>query len=253
MTARAAGTIILAEGHTIDCAAVSKKRQILDEISIDAVLGNIKEWAHAGEFAKPIDADYFGNAGISDAYDAAVARKDWATVDRLILDTLAQNHSKYGRALDAEAWMQAFSGRLCSEVEKARAVFRWLDPSELQSYLGGTFVSRIEDDLTRRGFKALSMNQHLKFLSRKVMMKVPLDYDTRRRIKCVRYTSLPRQIEAGDERIEDAKNSSNASEAEVRVADGTPVPAGTTFTVQQGAPVNRRVVGLLKEMYSVKH
>ena len=119
--------------------------------------------------------------------------------------------------------------------------------------MGGTFESRIEDDLTRRGFKALSMNPRLKFLSRKVKMEVPLGYDVRRRVNCVRYTSLPRQIEAKDERIEDAKNSSNATEAEVRVPDGTPIPAGTTFTVQEGASVDRRVVGRLKEMYSVKH
>ena len=101
MTARGAGTIILAEGHTIERAAVSKKRQILDEVSIDAVLGNIKTLAHANEFVKPLDAGYFGSAGISDAYNAAAARKDWATVDRLVLDALAESHSRYGRVLDA--------------------------------------------------------------------------------------------------------------------------------------------------------
>ena len=253
MTALNTNTIMLAEGHAIDRAAVHEKRLVLDDLHIGAVLGMARAKAKVGKFVSSPDAGYFGSASASDAYHAVVARKDWATVDQLILDALARDRAIYDKFLDAEEWMQAFSGRLCAEAEAAHGAYRWMDPPELESYLGGTFESRVEDDLTRRGFKALSMNPALKFLLRKVMMEVPLDSGMRRNVRCIRYTALPRQVEARDERIEDAKNVVNVKEAEVRVPDGTPVPAGTTFTVQQNAPVDKRVIAALKEMYVVRH
>lgn len=70
------------------------------------------------------------------------------------------------------------------------------------------------------------MNPRLRFLSRKVMMEVPLDHGMRGHVKCVLYTSLPREMKARDERIADVKNAFGANEAEVRVPDGTPVPQG---------------------------
>ena len=202
--------------------------------------------------SESLDADYFGSAAISSAYHGAAARKDWPTVDLLVLDALARNQSKYDRLLDAEEWMQAFSGRLCAEAETAHAVYRWMDPPKMESYLGGTFESRAEDDHTQRGFKALSVNPKLKFLLREVMMAVPLNQEIRRRVKCVRYTSLPREVEARGERITDDKTSLYVNEAEVRVSDGTPVPPGTTFTIERGAPVDERVVRMLGKMYAVK-
>ena len=229
MTAGAAGAIVLAEGHAIDRAAVDRKRRILNGLPIAAVLLRTRVWAKASVPVKLLDVDYFGSVSIFYAYRAAVACKDWPTVDRLVLDALARKPSAYDRLLDAEEWMQAFSGRLCAEAETAHAAYRWIDPPELESYLGGTFESRVEDDLTRRGFKALSMSHDLKFLLRKVMMAVPLDC-MRGRIKCVRYTCLPRKLKARNERIEDAKSALNAVEAEVRAPDGTAVPSGTVFT-----------------------
>ena len=96
------------------------------------------------------------------------------------------------------------------------------------------------------------MNPNLKFLSRKVMMAVPLSHGMRRHVKCVRYTALPRQVKAMDERISDEKNAANAREVEIRVPDGTQIPAGTTIAVQQDAAVDKRVIAMLRERYAVK-
>ena len=135
----------------------------------------------------------------------------------------------------------------------ARAAFRWIDPPELQSYLGGVFESRMEDNRTRRGFKALTINPGLKFLWRKVMMTIPLNLDMRKCVKCVRYTTLPRQVKVEDERIADEMTAANVNEAEIRVPDGTAVPVEAIFTVQHDALVDKRVVSMLKEMYIVRY
>ena len=124
---------MLAEGHAIDCAAVDKKRRILDDLSIDAVLDMSDGWSNAEVSTKSFDADWFGSATTSNACRAAASRKDRQAVDRPILDALGLNHSKYGRVLDAEECMQAFTGRLCAEVETAHAAYRWMDPPELES------------------------------------------------------------------------------------------------------------------------
>ena len=253
MTAYTTNTIALAEGHTIEGAAVYKKRRILDDLSISAVLGNASILTSIRVSKKLPVAVRFADVTNSDAYRAAVSRKDWMVVDRLILDVLARSRVDYARLLDAEEWMHAFSGRLCAEAKTAHAAYRWMDPPELDSYLGGTFESRVEGDHTRRGFKALSMNPSLNFLFRKVKMTVPLNCDMRRYIKCIRYTTLPRQVEVEDERITDEKGGGNANEAEIRVPDGTPVPVGTTFTARQSAPVDKRVIVNLNEMYAVEH
>lgn len=253
MTTYSTGTIMLAEGHTIESSVVYKRQKLLDDLPIKAVLDQIKAVASVDALTEVLDRSHFGSMITSEAYRTAVARKDWAVADLLVLDTLAQNRAVYARVLDTEAWMLAFSGRLCAEVETAHAAFRWLDPPELESYLGGTFESRVEDNRARRGFKALSMNPSLKFFLRKVTMTVPLDRGIRRRVKCVRYTTLPRQVKVEDERITDAMAGANVSEAEIRVPDATPVPAGTTFTVGHDAQVDRRVIAMLKEMYTVKY
>lgn len=253
MTAHSAGTITLAEGHTIEGAAVYKKRQLLDDLPIEVVLGQTKAAASVDALTELLDGSRFANMVISDAYRTAVARKNWMLVDRLILDALELNRDVYAKVLDAEAWMYAFSERLCAEVETAHMAFRWLDPPELESYMGGTFESRVEDNRARRGFKALSMNSSLNFLSRGIMMTVPLNRNMRRRVRCVRYTTLPRQVKAEDERIEDAMTATNTSEAEIRVPDGTPVPSGTTFTVGRDVRVDRRVIDMLGEMYAVNY
>ena len=131
---------------------------------------------------------------------------------------LAATPSNYNTVLDVEEWMRAFSGRLCSEAGTARSAYRWLDPPELESYANGTFESRVEGDHTRRGFKALSMNPGLNFDMRSVVLKVPLDHVIRKSIRCVPYTIMPRDIDAPDERISDAKNMAFVAEAEVQGA-----------------------------------
>ena len=172
MTVHTAGTIALAEGHTIESAVVHKKRRLLDDLPIETVLRQVKVVAGVDALSELLDRSRFEGGVISDAYRAAAARKDWMEVDQLALDALARNRAVYAKVLDAEAWMYAFSGRLCTEAETAHAAFRWIDTTELQSYLGGTFESRVEDNLARRGFKALSINSSLNFLFRKVKMTV---------------------------------------------------------------------------------
>ena len=251
MTVHTAGTIALAEGHTIESAVVHKKRRLLDDLPIETVLRQVKVVAGVDALSELLDRSRFEGGVISDAYRAAAARKDWMEVDQLALDALARNRAVYAKVLDAEAWMYAFSGRLCTEAETAHAAFRWIDPLELQSYLGGVFESKMEDNRTRRGFKALTINPDLKFLWRKVMMTIPLNLDMRKCIKCVRYTTLPRQVKVEDERIADEMAAVNANEAEIRVPDGTAVPVGTVFTIQHDALVDKRVIAMLKEMYTV--
>ena len=51
---------------------------------------------------------------------------------------------------------------------------------------GVAFKSRAEDDLTRRGFKAPTMNSKLRFLLRKDMATVPMGGGMRGRVKRVR-------------------------------------------------------------------
>lgn len=253
MTAHTTDTIALAEGHTIEGAAVYKKRQILDDLSISDVLDNKSILTSIRTSKKlPVGARFW-DVTASDAYRTAVSRKDWMVVDRLILDVLARSRVDYARLLSAEEWMHAFNGRLCAETETANAAYRWMDPPELDSYLGGTFESKEEDNRTRRGFKALSMNPDLNFLLREVKMTVPLNCDMRKHVKCIRYTTLPRQVEVKDERITDEKSGGNANEAEIRVPDGTPVPVGTTFTARQSAPVDKHVIVRLNKMYTVGH
>ena len=164
---------------------------------------------------------------------------------------LAATPSNYNTVLDVEEWMRAFSGRLCSEAGTARSAYRWLDPPELESYANGTFESRVEGDHTRRGFKALSMNPGLNFEMRSVVLKVPLGHVIRKSIRCVPYTIMPRDIDAPDERISDAKNMAFAAEAEVRVPDGTAVPSGTVFTIKPDAGVDQGVVMALEKKYTV--
>ena len=252
MTARAAGRITLAAGHTIERDAVNKKRQLLDDLSIKAVLGKAKSaWKRVSPFTRSLDGKYFGSKGMFNAYRAAAARKDWAAVDQAVLDVLAQNRPSYDKFIEVEELMHAFTGRVYAEALTARNAYRWLDPSELQSYLNGTFMSKAEGDGTRRGFKALSMNRNLNFLSRKVMITVPLDPDIRRSLRRVHYTALPRYIGEKNERIGDPKNAANAGEAEVRVPDGTAVPPGSVFVVKPGTPMSGDVVRALARKYTV--
>ena len=86
MTAREAGTITLAPGHTIRRDVVRRRRLMLNDLSIDAVLGKIEAWANISAFTKPPGADHFVDTADSDAYRAATARRDWPAVDRLVLD-----------------------------------------------------------------------------------------------------------------------------------------------------------------------
>ena len=153
--------------------------------------------------------------------------------------------------MDAEEWMQAFTHRLCFEARTARRAYRWLDPPELESYINGTFESRVESNHTRRDFKALSMNPGLNFDTRSVALEVPLGHVMRKSIKCVPYTIIPREIDIPDERISDPKNMAFAAEAEVRVPDGTAVPSGTVFTIKPNARVDQGVVMSLEKKYIV--
>lgn len=252
MTLRGPDAIVLAPGHAITRSGRSAKKKALDSIPMCDVLRKAEAvHASSNKIVGELDKGFFGSAAISMRYYGLVAQKNWPAVDKLVLDTLAATSSDYSRFLDAEEWMQAFSGRLCAEAGTARTAYRWLDPPELKSYLGGTFESRVEGALARRGFKALSMNSNLNFELRRVVLEVPLDHAIRRSIRCVRYTVLPREVEGPDERISDPKNALYAREAEVRVPDGTTVPSGAVFTIRQGAQVDQNVVMELEKNHTV--
>ena len=253
MTAQAPGaTIELAPGHTISRAAVRRKMLLLDDLSINDAVGRVRYiWNSVSPFIQSLDEEYFGSTAAFDAYRSAVARKDWTAADKAVLDSLARNRARYGRFLEAEEWMHAFTERLRAEAESAHEAFRWMDLPELQSYLGGTFESRVEIDGTRRGFKALSLNPDLNFLSRPIGVRVPLIPGMRRSLRSVRYTALPRDIEEENERIADPKNAINVGEAEVRVPDGTAVPPDSVFVVKAGTSVDERVARALEMRYEV--
>ena len=151
-------------------------------------------WKAVSPLTRSLDAECFGSPSTSGAYRSAAARKDWTAVDRAVLDPLARNHVKYGKFLAAEEWMHAFAKRLRAEAEGANEALRWMDPPELQSYLEGTFESKVECGGTRRGFRALSLNPALNFLLRPVALVVQLDPGIRRSLRHVRYTALPRYI-----------------------------------------------------------
>lgn len=129
--------------------------------------------------------------------------------------------------------------------------YRWIDPPELESYTGGTFESRIEEDGTRRGFKALTINPRLRFEGRKIRVRVPVNGSIRNSIRCVRYTVLPRRIQEGNERIGDPKEAKYIVESEIRVADGTPIPEGTKFIVMPGAGVDQEIAKALGKRYVI--
>ena len=252
MTVHGPDAIVLAPGHAITRSGVDAKEKELDGLPLRGVLkkvGDIR--SNTTEVAGTLDDGHFGNTVVSNRFHDLLAQKNWPKADKIFLDALAVTRPGYNALLDAEEWMRAFSRRLCSEVGTARRAYRWLDPPELESYVNGTFESRIESNHTRRGFKALSMNPGLNFDMRRVALGVPLGHVMRKSIRCVPYTIIPRRIAVPDERISDPKNIAFAAEAEVRVPDGTAVPPGTSFTIKPDAGVDQGVVMALEKKYTV--
>lgn len=252
MTAHESDTIVLAPNHTITRRGVRAKQKELENIPLSDAVNKVKSiGSGTDKITGMIDEEFFGSDVVFDRYRSFHAQKNWPSVDKLILDALAAARPNYSKFLDAEEWVRAFNSRLCAEVGTARAAYRWLDPSELKSYLNGTFESKAESGRARRGFKALSMNFNLNFELRKVMLEVPLDPDIRKSIRCVHYTVMPRDIEEMNEKISDPKNAAFVKEAEVRVPDGTDVPPGSAFIIEQGTPVDQDVVMALEKIYVV--
>lgn len=248
----AGGTITVAPGHGIDRRSVREKLAALSGLPVpDVLLAAKGAWESVREYSDSVRPERFQDEGVFARYEAASARKDWVEADRLFLDALALDPPKYRRLLDAEGTMRAFSTRLCWIALGSGRMYRWIDPPELESCLGGTFESRIGSDGTRRGFKALSANPELQFGTRKIRMRVPVSDAIRRSTRCVQYTVMPRKIEEADERIVDPKSARYAVEAEVRVPDGTPIPPGADFTVMAGAEVGRGMAKALESRHRV--
>ena len=233
--------------------SVHEKLAALDMLSMPGVLAAAKD-AQVGvqEYEDSIDKVYLVDVEASARYKAAQARKDWRVSDRLFLDKLAQHSVKYRKLLNAEETVRAFSAWLCGTALNRDYVYRWIDPPEIQSCMGGTFKSKIEADDTRRGFKALTVNPGLWFGGRRIRMRVPMDSVMRMSTWCVRYTVLPRNIGERDERICDPKSAKNAIESEVRVPDGTPIPPTTDFAVLPRAGISEDVVKALGARYSIR-
>lgn len=117
------------------------------------------------------------------------------------------------------------------ELGKADVLLRWIGAEEIQSYAGGTFESRVEADGGRRGYKAFSIARNVYSQTRPVAVTVPINGDVRRVVEPAVYTSLPRPLDASEERAGDAKHLECAIETECRVPDGTRLPHGTKMAV----------------------
>ena len=252
MTVHGSDAIVLAPGHAITRSGVRAKEKVLDGLSMEGVLDKVYYIrSRTIGITETLDRSLFGNTAVSNRFHYFLTQKNWPKADKMFLDALAVTRPDYNTLLDAEEWMRAFSGRLCFEARTAHSAYRWLDPPELESYVSGTFESRVESNLTRRGFKALSMNPSLNFDMRRVVLEVPLGHVLRKSIRCVPYTIIPREIDVPDERVSDPKNMAFAAEAEVRVPDGTAVPSGTVFTIKPDARVDQGVVMALEKKYTV--
>lgn len=249
----AAGAGWMAQGHSISMRSVHEKLAALDMLSMPGVLAAVDD-AQEGvqEYVDSIDRGYFVDVEPFDRYTAAQAQKDWRVSDGLFLDRLAQDRAKYRKLLNAEETVRAFSAWLCGTALNRDYVYRWIDPPEIQSCMGGTFESKIEADGTRRGFKALTVNPGLWFDERRIQMRVPMDSVMRMSTWCVRYTVLPRDIGERDERIGDPKSAKNVIESEVRVPDGTPIPPTTDFAVLSGAGISEDVGKALGARYGIR-
>lgn len=252
MTAHGSDAIALAPGHAITRSGVRAKEKELNDLPLRGVLKKVDDIRSSTiGITETLDESLFGNTAVSNRFHGLLAQKNWPKADKIFLDALAVTRPGYNALLDTEEWMRAFSCRLCSEAGTARSAYRWLDPPELESYVNGTFESRVESNHTRRGFKALSMNPSLNFDMRRVALEVPLGHGMRKSIRCVPYTIIPRRIAVPDERISDPKNMAFTAEAEVRVPDGTAVPPGTVFTIKPDAGVDQGVVMALEKKYTV--
>ena len=175
-----------------------------------------------------------------------------ARVRQDVLGQACAGRAKYRKLLNAEETVRAFSAWLCGTALNRDYVYRWIDPPEIRSCMGGTFESKIEADGTRRGFKALTVNPGLWFDERRIQMRVPMNSVMRMSTWCVRYTVLPRNIDERDERIGDPKSAKNVIESEVRVPDGTPIPPTTDFAVLSRAGISEDVGKALGARYGIQ-
>ena len=247
-----ADAIRLALGHAISMHRVREKLAAFDALSMPRVLAAAKgAWAEAWEYNSGTGTEYFESHEIYGRYAEAHGRKNWGGSDRMFLDMLKTDRVQYSRFLDAEETARAFSVWLCGTSLASDYVYRWINPPELGSCTDGTFESKIEEDGTRRGFKALTINPELRFEGRKIHMRVPMDGGMRSNVRCVHYTVMPRNLEEEDERICDPKEAKHATEAEVRVIDGTPIPPRTDFVVLPGAKIGREVAKGLGRRYKI--
>ena len=166
-------------------------------------------------------------------YKLAVDKKDWRLADRIYIEALrAREPAMLQATLDAEGWARAWNVILCEELARIGILWRWIDLEELQSYLGGTFQSRIEKDGGLRLYKAFSVDKNAYSINRPVTVVVPINRVVRSAVKATTYTALPRQLEAAMERMDDKKYVKYANETECRIPDGTRVPRGTKIQVR---------------------
>lgn len=237
---RRVSAFTIAPGHAIEIRGVREKLATLSALSMPGVLSAVEgAWAGVWGRKDPVSRWFFESGEAYGRYNAAQARKDWRECDQLLLDELASDGAKYCKILDAEETARAFSAWLCAAALDSNHMYRWIDPLEIGSFMTGVFESRIEEDGTRRGFKAFTVNPGLRFGGRKIQMRVPMNDAMRRNVRCVQYTVLPRDIDEKDERMCDPKAAEHASEAEVRMPDGTPIPPETDFVVLPGAEISR--------------
>ena len=228
--------IMLAAGHYAKRSGVCKKRAVLDNPSMDRVLGMMEDIAAStGALNRPLGVEFFESAGALDEYERAAARKDRRMVDSTVFAALAAGPIACRRLIEAEEWSLAFNEWLRKYASTAPFAYRWMDPEELEGLKSGTFQNKAENGIKRRNHKALSLNPRLKFMGRKIMATVPLTASVLGSVRHVQYTALPRAITEEDEEIGDPKSVRHANEAEIRVPDGAAIPSGTSITVRRGA------------------
>lgn len=226
-----------------------RPRSPLDDVDVSGPLRELRRRLAAGETVLqlavyvafthellPVEPWEILDAGAeTERYTSAANAKNWPEADRIYMEALLNKDPlAFQQTLETEGWARALNVILDENFDQIDVLWRWISPEEVQSYSGGTFESRVEEDGGRRGFKALSIGPNAYSMERSVYVIVQIDENIRRVAVRPDYTALPRPLESHEERLGDGKHIKYAGETEWRLPDGTRVPRGTRMFVKLG-------------------